>query len=43
MIKIIGNGLLARNMAHLKTDRDCLIIGAGVSNGGLKEQVQHLM
>lgn len=32
MIKIIGNGLLARNMANLKAERDCLIIGAGVSN-----------
>ena len=32
MIKIIGNGLLARNMANLKTERDCLIICAGVSN-----------
>ena len=32
MIKVIGNGLLARNMANLKTERDCLIIGAGVSN-----------
>ena len=40
MIKIIGNGLLAKNMANLKTDRDCLIIGAGVSNSGETRQAE---
>lgn len=32
MNKIIGSGLLSKSMSNLKTDRDCLIIGAGVSN-----------
>lgn len=34
MNKIIGDGLLGKSMANLKTNRDCLIIGAGVSNSG---------